>query len=236
MDYFEYFSSIKGPLLDGMTILLAGSGQYSSAELRAVLEQEGARVISLWKVGRPRSSQEAEAEWSNALRNYGTVDALITNFFSGGGPDSGDLPRMWAQNVEPVFHLCRLAAGYLKAQGAGRILNILSTNGKRPYLGASPAECAAAAAVIGLTKGWAEELAPYQVTANCLAAGLIRSEPPLAGKTFEEIQAELPMKWQPMQRLGSMEDVGNATAFLCSRYAGYVTGYTMDVNGGFYMD
>lgn len=73
-------------------------------------------------------------------------------------------------------------------------------SGKRSFLGASVADCSSASAVIGLTKGYAEYLAPFQVTANCVEAGLIRGcEPSIEGKTLAEVQEFLPTKWQSTQ-------------------------------------
>ncbi|GEM_PF-3609752 len=242
-NYFEYFAQIKEPLLTGTNILLTGSGQYSSRDIVKVLEQEGAKVVH-WTDDDCDFSSEVlvGGKLKDLLAEMTSLDVLITNFFRGDTHNcfeltSADLQQLWESNVKRTFCVCSQTAPYFAEKRAGKIINILSASGKRSFMGANAAECSSASAVIGLTKGYAEYLAPYQVTANCVAAGLIKgSEPSLDGKTLAEVQNSLPMKWQPIQKFGTTKDIGCAAAFLASRLAGYITGYTMDVNGGFYMD
>nr|WP_165443044.1 SDR family oxidoreductase [Lachnoclostridium pacaense] len=242
MDYFDYFSQIRGPVLTGMNILVAGNGQYPSQDIMSVLKEEGAQVV-YWTEdeGDFASEEQMRKTMEGFIEEAGSMDVLVTNFFKGDKRSnselsSEDLQQLWENNVKRTFCVCNLLIPYLKKRRAGKIINILSTSGKRSFLGANAAECSAASAVIGLTKGYAEQLAPFQVTANCIAAGLIDGEPLISGKSVKEVQESLPMKWQPLQKFGTTKDIGMAAAFLASRFSDYITGYTMDVNGGFYMD
>lgn len=242
-DYFDYFSLINGPLLADTNILLTGSGQYSSRDIVSILEQEGARVVH-WTEDDCDFSSEAQIseKIKCLLAEITSLDVLITNFFKGDTNScfeltSAYLQQLWENNVKRTFCVCSQVAPYFAARQAGKIINILSASGKRSFMGANAAECSSASAVIGLTKGYAEYLAPFQVTANCVAAGLIKGcELSIEGKTLAEVQASLPMKWQPIQKFGTIKDIGCAVAFLASYLANYITGYTMDVNGGFHMD
>lgn len=253
MDYISYFERMADSLLKDAVIVVAGSGRYGSEEIIRILREQQAKVVYITDESAGASGteecymvssfdkNEIDRIIGDIIADYGKIDVLITNFYRGRAGDFedvglADLEALWDNNVKKTFVIINCTASHMKARGGGKIINIASANGKRAYLGASPAECAAAAAVIGLTKGYAEQLAPFNVTVNCIAPGLIDVEETLAGKSFDEIQQALPMKWQPVQKLGSCQDIGYAAAFLASPYAGYITGYTMDVNGGFYMD
>jgi len=250
MDYFDYFQRMTGSLLKDAIIVLAGRGQYNSREIIRTIQEQKARVVYVSDQGTETADKHVpsfleENEVGKIIKDiiseYGNISVLITNFFNGKigeFEDIGiaDMEMLWENNVKKTFIINNSVAPYFKAQGYGKIINIVSASGKRAYLGACPAECASAAAVIGLTKGYAEQLAPYNVTANCLAPGLIDGEKALDGKSFAEVQQALPIKWQPVQKFGSCQDIGYAAAFLSSYFADYITGYTMDVNGGFIMD
>lgn len=250
MDYFNYFERTAKSFLKDTVIVLAGCGQYNSEEIIRIIQEQGAHVIYITDnsteaaeihVSSFLNEKEVNKAIKNILLKHGKIDVLITNFFrgkTGSFEDSTtvDLEKLWKDNVEKPFIINNCVAQYMKTQGRGKMINIVSANGKRAYMGACPAECASASALIGLTKGYAEQLAPYNVTANCIAPGLIDGEEALVRKNFDEIQQSLPMKWQPIQKLGRCQDIGYAAAFLSSYFADYITGYTMDVNGGFNMD
>lgn len=253
MDYIDYFERMADSLLRDAVIVVAGCGRYDSEEIIRVLQEQQANIVYVtdksadtagakeYRLLSCFDENEVEQIIHNILSEYGKIDVLITNFFRGTAGVSEDtslagLEALWENNVKKAFTVIHCVAPQMQAQGFGKIINIASASGKRAYLGACPAECAAAAALIGLTKGYAERLAPFHVTVNCIAPGLIDVEEALAGKSFDEIQQALPMKWQPVQRLGSCRDIAYAAAFLSSPYAGYITGFTMDVNGGFNMD
>jgi 3-oxoacyl-[acyl-carrier protein] reductase len=90
----------------------------------------------------------------------------------------------------------------------------------------------AKAALIGFTKSLAQEVGSRNITVNCVAPGFIDTD---MTRALPDAQREKLIERIPLGRLGSPEDVAHAVAFLASREAGYITGATLHVNGGMYM-
>jgi 3-oxoacyl-[acyl-carrier protein] reductase len=92
---------------------------------------------------------------------------------------------------------------------------------------------AAKAGMIGFSKSLAREVGSRNITVNCVAPGFIDTD---MTRALPEAQRQALMQHIPLGRLGSVDDIAQATAFLASDAAGYVTGTTLHVNGGMYMD
>jgi 3-oxoacyl-[acyl-carrier protein] reductase len=128
-------------------------------------------------------------------------------------------------------YLCSyVAANYMRDQDEGTIINIASVKGKEPT--SSPGYGASKAAVIKLTKDFAKSLAP-NIRVNCIAPGFIAT-----GMTLElpDAKKEHYMQQIPMQRFGDVDEIAQVALFLASSAASYITGATIDVNGGYLMD
>jgi 3-oxoacyl-[acyl-carrier protein] reductase len=137
-----------------------------------------------------------------------------------------------AVNLKPVFVLSRaVLRGMMKAR-SGRIVNITSVVGHMGNAGQSN-YAAAKAGVVGFTKSLAREVGSRNITVNCVAPGFIETD--MTRGLAEEASKKL-LENVPLGRLGRVEDVAQAVAFLCSPAAGYITGTTLHVNGGMYMD
>ena len=131
-------------------------------------------------------------------------------------------------NVGGVINCCRAAIPGMVRNKSGRIITISSVWG---ITGASceAVYAASKAAVIGLTKSLAKELAPSGVTVNCVAPGVIETD--MLGNLTEEDKAEL-RRETPAGRLGAPEDVAAAVRFLASDSASFITGQVISPNGG----
>jgi 3-oxoacyl-[acyl-carrier protein] reductase len=92
---------------------------------------------------------------------------------------------------------------------------------------------AAKAGMMGFTKSLAKEVGSRGITVNCVAPGFIDTD---MTRSLPEAQRQALMQHIPLGRLGGVEDIAQAVAFLASEGAGYITGTTMHVNGGMYMD
>jgi acetoacetyl-CoA reductase len=134
-------------------------------------------------------------------------------------------------NLDSLFNMTRAVIEDMRARNFGRIINISSINGQAGQLGQTNYS-AAKAGVIGFTKALALEGASKGITANCIAPGYIDTEMVRAvpQNLLDAIIAKIPVK-----RLGSTDDIARAVVFLASDGAGFITGATLDVNGGQYM-
>ena len=168
---------------------------------------------------------------------FGGVSILVNN---AGVTRDNLLARMkdeeWdeiqATNLKAVFLLSRaVLRGMMKAR-AGRIVNITSVVG---YTG-NPGQtnyAAAKAGMVGFTRSLAREVGSRNITVNCVAPGFIETDMTraLAAEQVKKLVDNV-----PLGRLGRVDDIAQAVLFLCSQGAGYITGSTLHVNGGMYMD
>ncbi len=144
-----------------------------------------------------------------------------------------DWERVLKVNLNGAFYFSRAAAKHLlKAKDAGRIVNISSVVGEQGNTG-QVAYSASKAALLGVTKTLAQELASRGVTVNAVSPGFIETQMTqqhVQGERRERLMASI-----PLNRIGSPEDVAEAVKFLCTPGAGYITGQVLRVNGGLYM-
>lgn len=171
---------------------------------------------------------------SKALMEFGKIDALVCNagvalasLFTQTTEEEYD--RLFAVNTKGVFFLSQAVAREMIAAGGGSIVNISSMWG---VVGASGevAYSASKAAVIGMTKALAKELAPSGIRVNCIAPGVIDTE--MNDCYDEETMCALAER-TPLSRIGTPEDIANAILFLASENASFITGQTLTVDGGF---
>jgi 3-oxoacyl-[acyl-carrier protein] reductase len=150
--------------------------------------------------------------------------------------DDVDWARILAANLTTAFLVCRAFVPALKAQRAGRIVNFTSIAARRGSDRVGAHYAAAKGGVIGLTKTLALELGLHGITVNAIAPGFINTERIEAAawgrQTPEQHQALLGAI--PLGRLGRPDDIAGVVALLCSDAGGYVSGATIDVNGGLY--
>ncbi|MBM3352379.1 MAG: SDR family oxidoreductase, partial [Betaproteobacteria bacterium] len=134
-------------------------------------------------------------------------------------------------NLRSVFRLSRaVMRGMIKARW-GRIINITSVVGASGNPGQAN-YAAAKAGVAGMTRSLARELGGRNITVNCVAPGFIDTD---MTRALPEAQRASLLAQIPLGRLGAVEDIAAAVAYLASPAAGYVTGTVLHVNGGMYM-
>lgn len=135
-------------------------------------------------------------------------------------------------NLKSVFRLSKaVMRGMMKAR-TGRIINITSVVGHAGNPGQAN-YCASKSGVSGMTRSLARELGSRNITVNCVAPGFIDTD---MTKALDDKQKEGLVGSIPLGRLGTPADIAAAVAFLASPGAAYVTGSTIHVNGGMYMD
>ena len=131
-------------------------------------------------------------------------------------------------NLTGAFLCARRALPAMRAAGYGRIVAIGSSAGKTGGAKSTAAYGASKAGVMVMAKAIASEYAAAGITSNALAPALIDTEMIAAMPDMRERV--------PVGRLGTVHDIADAVAFLCSGHAGYVTGEVLDINGGFLID
>jgi len=182
----------------------------------------------------------ADPDSANAMADgvtdrFGKLDILV--HCAGVGIERGFLettPEEWRRLIDidlsGTFYCAQAAAKKMIMKGYGRIITLSSTAGLRGGTGRA-AYGAAKAGVLGLTKVMAIELAPYGITANALAPGAIETE--LVAKMHSEETRRVYRAAIPMDRYGTPNETAFTAVFLASEQAGYVTGHTLGVDGGF---
>ena len=145
--------------------------------------------------------------------------------------ETDEWDRVFDVNVRGTYLVTRRVLPAMVDRGHGRIVNLSSVSAVRGggVFGGSHYS-AAKAAVLGFTRALAREVGPHGVTCNALAPGLIGTDI-TAGKLTPERQAQL-VADVPVRRQGTTGEVASMIVYLCSDDAGYVTGATLDVNGG----
>jgi 3-oxoacyl-[acyl-carrier protein] reductase len=203
------------------------------------LTASGARALGVeCDISDAAAVHAAVSAISDAL---GPVDVLVNNAgIATGTPfletTEEEFDRVFAVNYTGAFHCCREVVPGMVARGYGRIVNVSSVAGKRGggFFGRTTYS-SAKAGVIGFTKALARELAPHGITVNAVAPGAMDTEMTKVLRDDEELLARV-LTAIPMGRRGEIQDVSDAVCFLASDAAAYMTGETIDIDGGVTME
>lgn len=205
---------------------------HETAELAAAVNGAGAiglgcDVTDAASIDAAVSAVERELPPVAALVNNAGITAP-TRFLD---IESDEWDRIFDVNVRGTYLVTRRVLRGLVERGYGRIVNLSSVSAVRGggVFGGSHYS-AAKAAVLGLTRALAREVGPDGVTCNALAPGLIATDI-TGGQLSPEREAEI-VAGVPVQRQGTVGEVASMIVYLCSEDAGYMTGATLDINGG----
>ncbi|GAA1289880.1 SDR family NAD(P)-dependent oxidoreductase [Brachybacterium sp. JB7] len=139
--------------------------------------------------------------------------------------------RVFDVNVHGTFFVTREAVKIFRRHSLGRIVNISSASAERGGgVYGRAAYSGSKAALLGFAKTWARELGEYGITANSVAPGSIDTD--IMGGRLTDERKEVLLQELPVGRVGTVDDVAGAIHFLLGRDGGYLTGVTLDVNGG----
>ncbi|GHG31791.1 SDR family NAD(P)-dependent oxidoreductase [Paracoccus aerius] len=178
---------------------------------------------------------QVQAMVETAVERLGTVHAVVNNAGILRASDVEHCPEDYWDSVMDVnakgtFLVVQALLPVMKAQGYGRICNISSIGGKH----GAPEQAhysASKAAVMGFTRVLAQEVGPFGITANCICPGIILTDMGRVNLDDPEVRGA----WQAktaMARIGDPDDVVGPVAFFCSDDSAFVTGQTLNVDGG----
>ena len=186
--------------------------------------------------------------YDQAIEKFGGVDVSIQNagvitIARIEDLSENDWDKILAVNTKGVFLCCQAAAIRMKPRRAGRIINTASGQARQGFI-FTPHYAASKFGVIGITQSLAKELAPFNITVNAFCPGIIETDmwaynDSAWGKLLGNYKpGELMQEWVqniPMKRVGKAEDVAGLVTFLASEDAAYITGQTINVDGGLIM-
>lgn len=172
--------------------------------------------------------------FDTAVRRFGGVDVMVNNAARTPSTSLWDIgaeewDEVLAVNLRGSFFGCRIAGRHMRERGAGRIVNLGSIAGQQASAATGVHYAASKAGVIALTRAFALALAPHGVTVNALAPAAVRT--PVLDAMDEARQHTL-AAGMPLGRFGEPEEVAAAVLYLASPAAAFMTGATLDLNGG----
>ena len=244
--------------LSGKVALITGASRGIGQSISIILAQNGAHVICVSRnindvqsVADEITNQKFVASAASCdissthnvtelvkdiIEKHGRIDILINN--AGIASDNllmrmseDDWDNVLNVNLKAAFTAIKAASRTMIKQRSGRIINISSVVGLMGNAG-QVNYAASKAGLIGMTKSVAREFASRGITANCIAPGYIETE--MTNKLKDEVKSSL-NEQIPLGRIGNVEDIAYAVAFLASDEACYITGQTLAVDGGMVM-
>ena len=229
---------------EGASVTIGARGAQALEETAQEIQRaSGSRVLAVpTDVTR---AGDVEAIVAATVREFGRIDILVNN---AGGPPAGKFESFgdaqWQAafelNLLSTVRLVRLVVPHMRNTGSGRIITIVSTSVKQPIDGLLLSN-AIRSGVVGLAKTLSVELAPDNITVNNVCPGRILTDRfrhiyHIAERVQQGVSEEAALKEVardvPMGRIGKPEELGAFVAFLASQQAAYITGTTIQVDGG----
>jgi 3-oxoacyl-[acyl-carrier protein] reductase len=246
-------------LLDGKVAIITGASRGIGRAAAIELAKAGAKVVVNY-AGNKAAAEETAATIKTAggeaiicqadvasaeavellvktsLDAFGRIDILVNN--AGITRDNllmrmkeDDWDAVLDTNLKGIFHCTKAVSRMMMKQKSGKIINMTSVVGIMGNAGQAN-YAAAKAGVIGFTKSMAKELASRNITVNAVAPGFISTD--MTAALSEQVKNDLAGAI-PLNRLGTPEDVAAAVLFLASDAANYITGQTLNIDGGMVM-
>jgi 3-oxoacyl-[acyl-carrier protein] reductase len=229
------FAIARRLLQEGSSIVVADVNAQGAQQAASILAAEGGKVRD---VSVDITSQADRAQLvSMTLDIYGRIDVLVNN---AGIMDRAGLldvtPEVWHRtmqvNLDAAFFCSQAVLPTMRARGGGRIINISSMSARTGGQASPPHYATSKTGLVGMTRALARVAGAWGVTANAVAPGIIDTE---MIADFSPDQRAWWLSQIPLGRLGTPEDIAGVVAFLAGPDAAYITGATLDVNGGYFM-
>ena len=246
--------------LAGKTVLVTGGSRGIGRSIVELFARDGADVAFFYRGNAAAAAEVVEQARAAGLKvkaeqvdvtdakavgaaverlagEWGRIDVLVNN--AGvirdnllGLLEDEDIRVVLETNVGGVFNVTRAVVPHMIARRAGKIVNLSSVSGEKGGRGQTN-YAASKGAINAFTRALAVELAPRKITVNCVAPGVIETEMSQAVRDMagDEVKGRILLR-----RFGQPQDVAYAVWFLASRFADYVTGEVLHVDGGFKME
>ncbi len=227
------FAIAKKLAREGASVAIADIDAASAdAATAALAEQVGRAIPVTLNVADPAS---VSAMVASVIHAFGRIDILVNNAGVGGKTpfletSLEEWNRIIGINLTGAFLVAQAITREMVKTGGGKVVNIASLSGQRGGNGRA-AYGSAKAGLELLTKVMAVELAEYNINVNSIAPGAIETE--MAKFAHDEATRAAYNYLIPMVRYGTPEEIADAAAFLCSDESRYITGHTLNVDGGF---
>lgn len=218
----------------GAKVVVSGRNEDRANEVCEEIRAAGGEAAAI--IADVSKMDDAQALIDKSVETYGRIDVLVNN---AGITRDNLIMRMKEEdwntvvdiNLKGTFNCVKSITRLMMKQRSGKIINITSVVGQIGNAG-QVNYSASKAGIIGLTKSVAKELATRGITCNAIAPGFIETDMTdvLDEKTREGLLTQI-----PLNRLGSVSDIARVTTFLASDAADYITGQTINVDGGMVM-
>jgi len=229
---------------EGAKVAICARGEEELYKTQKEIEEgTGSRVIA--RVTDVTDRSQVKNLVSYIVDEFGTIAILVCN---AGGPPSGtvedfsldDYLKALELNLLSTINLCYEVFPHMKKQNWGRIVNLTSVSAKQP-IDTLILSNTARSGVLGFSKSLSNQLAPYGITVNSVCPGYTRTERVESlAKSFEEKGKGKVQDFYrniekiiPMGRLGRPDEIASAVVFLCSEAASYITGVSLQIDGGY---
>jgi len=238
-------ATVKAFARAGASVVVNGRRDELIQQVVQEIKKEGAKAIGV--KADVTDSRQVSALIEETIASFGQVDILVNN--AGGPADAPvtehylDIPEeYWDKlvdlNLKGAFLCCQAVVKHMMAQRSGKIVNVSSGAARRIHGGRTGhlPDTAAKTGLLGLTRALALDLGPYDINVNAVLPGSTTSE------LFEKTWASRTEEWRqaalsqiPLRRIGKPEEIASVVLFLASDAATYITGASIDVNGGRHM-
>jgi len=221
---------------NGAKLILNGTNDRLLCDLRdRIRESRGEAVAVAGDVSDPKTAEETVRVARDA---FGTVDILVNNAGINARSSTLDMSiedwqRVLDVNLNGTLYFCRAVLPIMIARNGGKIVNVSSTTAKTAHKNAAPSYGASKAAVNYLTMHLAREMAKHNIYVNAVCPGPIETD---MSDQWSSDYREAVRRSVPLGKLGTSQDVADVVLFLASGMSDFVTGETINANGGTYMN
>lgn len=226
---------------EGANVAICGRNEDSLKEAKSFIqEQTGKEILTI--SADVTKEEDCKRLIEETVKQYGKLNILINNAGTSSAHSFEDVDTdLWNHDIQlklmGAIYCSKFALPYLKAQNGGAIVNLTAAKAKTPAENSLPTTVSRSAGM-ALTKAMSKDLGKYNIRVNTVCIGLVRSSQieamwkrEMPNGTWDEFSQEMG-KTIPLGRIGNTEEAANVITFLVSDAASYVTGTSVNIDGG----